>query len=92
MIMGGNPRKLTIALLSTLFTPKQLAHGKAKGQRKAHNAKEESRALSSTVLSAIKEFVLNKFKNSSGEPFLTEKEFTEIINAKCGTARRALKN
>lgn len=91
LIIGDTPRKMTIALLECIFPKESLAKGKCKGIRTAHNAKEESKALPGTVLSAIKEFVLNKFKQDNTQPCLTDKEFTEIINAKCGTVRRSLK-
>ena len=86
------PSLLIIALLEVFFSYEVLAASKAKGTRTAHNMKieEDTQPLPVEVTSAIKSFVLKQFKKPNGTPCLTDKEMTDVINNKCGTARRPL--
>ena len=86
------PSLLIIALLEVFFSYEVLAASKAKGTRTAHNKKieEDTQPLPVEVTSAIESFVLEQFKKPNGTPCLTDKEMTDVINNKCGTARCSL--
>ena len=84
VLKGAKKPSLLIIALLEVFSYELLAASKAKGTRTAHNKKIEE------VTSAIKSFVLKQFKKPNGTPCLMDKEMTDVINNKCGTARRSL--
>jgi len=75
----------------SVFSREQLAISKATGKRQSHNYLTPTKPLNQLVLQAILEFVLTKFKKDSGEPALSVSNFNSIVNSKCATARRGLK-
>ncbi|PIK52354.1 hypothetical protein BSL78_10754 [Apostichopus japonicus] len=86
------PELMLRKLLEAVFTPQELANGCAMGARLAANKKSEgtSTPLDSEKLSAIKDYILKKFKQTDGKPALIEKDMNAIINSKCATVRRGL--
>ncbi|XP_071840658.1 uncharacterized protein [Apostichopus japonicus] len=86
------PELMLRKLLEAVFTHKELVNGCAMGARLAANKKSEgtSTPLDSEKLSAIKDYILKKFKQTDGKPALIEKDMNAIINSKCATVRRGL--
>ena len=92
LLVGTDPRKLSIQLLEIFFTREQLANGNASGKRQAHNNSSiPTKQLNQLVLQAILDFVLVKFKLENGEPVMSLTDYNKLVNAKCATARRGLK-
>jgi hypothetical protein len=87
---GGKPRKLVLYLLDSFFSREILGKSSAKGARNAHNASVQTKALPQIVVGAVKEFVLRTFRKEGGEACMMDKEFNDVINSKCATARRSL--
>ncbi|XP_071851480.1 uncharacterized protein [Apostichopus japonicus] len=86
------PELMLRKLLQAVFTPQELPNGCAMGARLAANKKSEgtSTPLDSEKLSAMKDYILKKFKQTNGKPALIEKDMNAIINGKCATVRRGL--
>jgi len=91
ILVGTCPRRLTIQLLECFFSREQLANSNATGKRQAHNSLTPTKPLNQLVIKSILEFVLAKFKKDSGEPAVSVSNFNSIVNSKCATARRGLK-
>lgn len=89
----NNPRKMIIGFLEVFFTREILSVSSAKGKRIAHNKinQEKTEGLPEDVIDAIKNYTLKHFKKISGEPCLTDAAMHDVINSKCATARRSMK-